>query len=208
MSAQANAVCASSGDASMAGERGINLSGGQRQRLCLARAAYHDCELVLMDNPLRCVTRPTMWLVAPVSPRVCSAHGLLLHAAWPADQQVAACARACTFWIGPGLNAVVAVQRGGPAHRKAHLRPLHQGHDEGQGRHPHHPPAGAAAALHQGGPSPADALWVTDCACCTTTLGTWLCFEVGHTQQRGPGNCRLRPDEGQASRVHVPSADV
>ena len=42
-----------SGDMSMAGERGINLSGGQRQRLCLARAAYHDSELVLMDNPLR-----------------------------------------------------------------------------------------------------------------------------------------------------------
>lgn len=43
------------GDQSVAGERGINLSGGQRQRLGLARAAYHDAELVLLDNPLRCV---------------------------------------------------------------------------------------------------------------------------------------------------------
>jgi ABC-type multidrug transport system fused ATPase/permease subunit len=31
-----------SGDATMAGERGINLSGGQRQRVALARAVYHD----------------------------------------------------------------------------------------------------------------------------------------------------------------------
>lgn len=41
------------GDQSMAGERGINLSGGQRQRVGLARATYHDSELVLLDNPLR-----------------------------------------------------------------------------------------------------------------------------------------------------------
>lgn len=43
------------GDQTMAGERGINLSGGQRQRVCLARAAYHDCDLILLDNPLRWV---------------------------------------------------------------------------------------------------------------------------------------------------------
>jgi len=43
----------------MAGERGINLSGGQRQRLCLARAAYHDADLVLLDNPLSAVDQHT-----------------------------------------------------------------------------------------------------------------------------------------------------
>ncbi len=37
------------GDQSMAGERGINLSGGQRQRVCLARAAYHDSDIVLVS---------------------------------------------------------------------------------------------------------------------------------------------------------------
>jgi ABC-type multidrug transport system fused ATPase/permease subunit len=47
------------GDASMAGERGINLSGGQRQRVCLARAAYHDAQLLLLDNPLSAVDQHT-----------------------------------------------------------------------------------------------------------------------------------------------------
>lgn len=47
------------GDASLAGERGINLSGGQRQRVCLARAAYHDAQLLLLDNPLSAVDQHT-----------------------------------------------------------------------------------------------------------------------------------------------------
>jgi len=47
------------GDQSMAGERGINLSGGQRQRVCLARAAYHSADIVLLDNPLSAVDQHT-----------------------------------------------------------------------------------------------------------------------------------------------------
>lgn len=47
------------GDGTMAGERGINLSGGQRQRVCLARAAYHDSDLILLDNPLSAVDQHT-----------------------------------------------------------------------------------------------------------------------------------------------------
>ncbi|KAJ9097158.1 hypothetical protein QFC21_004827 [Naganishia friedmannii] len=37
------------------GERGINLSGGQRSRIALARAAYSDAEVILMDDPLSAV---------------------------------------------------------------------------------------------------------------------------------------------------------
>ena len=47
------------GDDSMAGLRGINLSGGQRQRLNLARCAYADSDLVLLDNALSAVDHHT-----------------------------------------------------------------------------------------------------------------------------------------------------
>ncbi|KAG0214059.1 Canalicular multispecific organic anion transporter 2 [Mortierella sp. GBA30] len=37
------------------GERGINLSGGQKQRISLARAAYQDADVYLLDDPLSAV---------------------------------------------------------------------------------------------------------------------------------------------------------
>lgn len=47
------------GDQSKAGLRGINLSGGQRQRLNLARAAYFNGDLLLLDNALSAVDHHT-----------------------------------------------------------------------------------------------------------------------------------------------------
>ncbi|KFH67873.1 hypothetical protein MVEG_06604 [Podila verticillata NRRL 6337] len=43
------------GDQTEIGERGINLSGGQKQRLSLARAAYQDADIYLLDDPLSAV---------------------------------------------------------------------------------------------------------------------------------------------------------
>ena len=43
------------GDATEIGERGINLSGGQKQRVSLARAAYQDADIYLLDDPLSAV---------------------------------------------------------------------------------------------------------------------------------------------------------
>ncbi|KAF9400363.1 hypothetical protein BGZ94_005489, partial [Podila epigama] len=43
------------GEQTKIGERGINLSGGQKQRVSLARAAYQDADVYLLDDPLSAV---------------------------------------------------------------------------------------------------------------------------------------------------------
>lgn len=43
------------GDLTEIGERGINLSGGQKQRVSLARAAYQNADIYLLDDPLSAV---------------------------------------------------------------------------------------------------------------------------------------------------------
>eukprot|EP00698_Gefionella_okellyi_P006037 TRINITY_DN1547_c0_g1_i4.p1 TRINITY_DN1547_c0_g1~~TRINITY_DN1547_c0_g1_i4.p1 ORF type:complete len:1227 (+),score=297.00 TRINITY_DN1547_c0_g1_i4:50-3682(+) len=43
------------GDMTEIGERGINLSGGQRQRVSIARAAYSDSHVIILDDPLSAV---------------------------------------------------------------------------------------------------------------------------------------------------------
>jgi ABC-type transport system involved in cytochrome bd biosynthesis fused ATPase/permease subunit len=43
------------GDETMIGDRGTNLSGGQKVRIALARAAYSDADLYLLDDPLSAV---------------------------------------------------------------------------------------------------------------------------------------------------------
>ena len=44
-----------SGDMTEIGENGVNLSGGQKQRVSLARAAYNQADVVLLDDPLSAV---------------------------------------------------------------------------------------------------------------------------------------------------------
>ena len=43
------------GDKTEIGEKGVNLSGGQKQRISMARAAYADADLYIMDDPLSAV---------------------------------------------------------------------------------------------------------------------------------------------------------
>ena len=41
-----------SGDLTEIGEKGINLSGGQKQRVSIARAAYSEAKIIILDDPL------------------------------------------------------------------------------------------------------------------------------------------------------------
>ncbi|CAM9569140.1 unnamed protein product, partial [Laminaria digitata] len=43
------------GDMTAIGEKGINLSGGQKQRVSIARAAYADADVYILDDPLSAV---------------------------------------------------------------------------------------------------------------------------------------------------------
>lgn len=43
------------GDLTEIGEKGINLSGGQKARVSLARVAYSEADIVLLDDPLSAV---------------------------------------------------------------------------------------------------------------------------------------------------------
>ncbi|EPS37568.1 hypothetical protein H072_8744 [Dactylellina haptotyla CBS 200.50] len=43
------------GDMTEIGERGITVSGGQKQRLNIARAIYHNSDIILLDDPLSAV---------------------------------------------------------------------------------------------------------------------------------------------------------
>ena len=46
------------GDETQIGEKGVNLSGGQQQRVSLARAAYSDSDVIILDDPLSAVDAP------------------------------------------------------------------------------------------------------------------------------------------------------
>ena len=46
------------------GERGVRLSGGQRQRIGIARAIYHDCQILVLDEATSALDSQTEHLVS------------------------------------------------------------------------------------------------------------------------------------------------
>lgn len=64
------------GDQTQIGTDGITLSGGQKQRVCLARALYHDTDIVICDDVLRGLDADTE---DQVFRKVFSTNGLLRH---------------------------------------------------------------------------------------------------------------------------------
>ncbi|KAF9929346.1 hypothetical protein BGZ67_006382 [Mortierella alpina] len=72
------------GDQTEIGERGINLSGGQKQRVSLARAAYSDADVYLLDDPLSAVDAHVdqhLWqhLIGPNGLLKCKTRVLVTH---------------------------------------------------------------------------------------------------------------------------------
>jgi ABC-type multidrug transport system fused ATPase/permease subunit len=53
-----------SGDKTDIGEKGVNLSGGQQQRVSLARAAYAQSDVILLDDPLSAVDGNSLFLLS------------------------------------------------------------------------------------------------------------------------------------------------
>lgn len=66
------------GDFSEIGERGVNLSGGQKARVSLARAAYANADVYLLDDPLSAVDSA---VTARLIQRLFSKNGLLAEKA-------------------------------------------------------------------------------------------------------------------------------
>ena len=93
------------GDLTELGDRGVNVSGGQKQRISLARAAYANTDVVLLDDPLSALdARVWPWLGSP------SEYGMLNHAplaSAPSRNEAMGCAYCCdSTEVGQTLAAV------------------------------------------------------------------------------------------------------
>ncbi|KAK4296996.1 hypothetical protein Pmani_030548 [Petrolisthes manimaculis] len=96
------------GDMTEVGEKGMNLSGGQKQRISLARVAYSDVDVVLLDDPLSAVDTHVgkhifKHLIGPGGLLRHKTRILVTHAVWPLYQmdQIVVVSEGCVVESGP-----------------------------------------------------------------------------------------------------------
>ncbi|XP_066983087.1 ATP-binding cassette sub-family C member 3-like [Macrobrachium rosenbergii] len=104
------------GDLTEIGEKGINLSGGQKQRISLARAAYSNAEIILLDDPLSAVDAHVgrhifQNLIGPKGLMTGKTRILVTHA----------------IWVLPQVDEIFVVRDGSVVERGTYNQLLSQG---------------------------------------------------------------------------------
>ncbi|CAB9525310.1 Oligomycin resistance ATP-dependent permease YOR1 [Seminavis robusta] len=93
------------GDMTEIGERGVTLSGGQKQRVSLARAAYANASLIILDDPFSALDAGTG---KQVFERLISGPGALLK-----DTAVLLVTHAAHFITHPAIDQILLIVDGG-----------------------------------------------------------------------------------------------
>ncbi len=125
------------GYATRVGERGTRLSGGQRQRLGIARALYHDPDVIVFDEATSALDQETEAAVMTAIDRLAGTRTILMIA-----HRLATCTgpTSCMSWMAAGRR--LGQHRRGRARSSAPPAPKRETFDDRQ-------PSRSATATHR-----------------------------------------------------------